>query len=433
MQLARHSGNAAILLLASVNLILWLLFPPGNEDLEPEYTRQLAAEMISTTAMTLMAMSLYLSTRPRYLESLFGGLDRMYLTHKNAGLAAMLLLVAHFMVMPLDVSTDSSGNPLGIAAFVGILLLILLSVSPRLPLVSVVVRMPYSRWLKTHRFIGIFFIIGYLHAISVNSLILSESVLFIFLSIIFAFGAASYLYAELLSRFFKRPLAYSVESVQRLNGTTIEIALKPDGGRKLAFQAGQFAFVSFPEDRSLREPHPFTISSSPGDDELKFAIKASGDWTRLLNDHLETGIPATVDGSYGRFNYLDGGGKQIWIAGGIGITPFMSWIRSFDDAPQAEQAEIALFYTARSEHDLLFAQEIASADQRFDHFSAQTRISGSDGSLTVEQIAATVGNDLSDTHIYMCGPIGMIDAMRDQFKRRGVSRGRIHYEEFNFR
>jgi len=452
--LRKWSGNLALLLLALGNVALWLVFTPVDDGTRAEYGRQMPGEIISSTAMAVMAFALFLSTRPKFLESFFGGLDKMYVAHKNAGLAALLLVVAHFLVVPIG-GDDSApaeipasfftdflidafgmhpfleqlGETLGLIAIAGLIVLVLLTVAPRLPLIGGFTRFSYNKWRWTHKLIGLFFIIGFFHAISVDSLVLTEPVLLSVLIAVTAVGAASYLYAELLSPFLTRRFSFEVESVERLNGTTREVTLRPTG-RRPDFRAGQFAFVSFHGVRGLGEPHPFTVSCAPDEDNMRFAIKASGDWTRRLNTSLEPGARARVDGCYGRFDYRRGGREQIWVAGGIGITPFMSWVRDFDDGPKAD---VDMFYTVRGEGDLLFADELASAAGEHDNFRLHTRISSEDGNLTVEEIASLCRGEIRNKHVYMCGPVAMMDAMERQFRRMGVPRGNIHYEEFNFR
>ena len=450
-------GNVAIIVLALVNVALWVAFTPADDGTREGYGRRLFSEILSSTAMVLMASALFLSTRPRYLESFFGGLDKMYHAHKNAAMAALLLVVAHFLIMPLGGDDDdeleeaaeslspfvefladifgaspvleSLGEVLGLVAFAGLLALVLLTVAPRLPLIGSFTRFSYSRWLKTHKFIGIFFIIGFFHSLTVDALVLAEPVLLAYLTAASIVGAVCYLYTEILAVFFRKRFSFVVEAVRRLNGTTTELALKPLA-EKPRFTAGQFAFVSFPGDKAMEEPHPFTVCSSPNEENMRFAIKASGDWTRQLNAHLQCGDRARVDGCYGRFNYKTGGREQIWIAGGIGITPFMSWIRDFEDGPDAD---VEMYYTVRGEGDLLFSDEIASADSRYDHFRHHIKVSSQDGNLTVEEIASRCEGEIRDRHVYMCGPIAMMDSMERQFKKMGVPAENIHYEEFNFR
>src|SRR5690606_18917013 len=98
-------------------------------------------------------------------------------------------------------------------------------------------------------------------------------------------------------------------------------------------RAGQFAFVTF--DRVEGE-HPFTIACADrGDRWVTFEMKALGDYTRGLAQRLQARAPVTVEGPYGRFSLAPdhSGRPQIWVAGGIGVTPFLAWLESLQDAP----------------------------------------------------------------------------------------------------
>ena len=217
--------------------------------------------------------------------------------------------------------------------------------------------------------------------------------------------------------------------MRNLNGTTVEVTLKPLAER-LPFAAGQFLFVHFRGDPALFEPHPFTVSSAPREDRLRFSIKASGDWTGYLNEHLRPGTHAAVDGCYGMFDYKRGGTEQIWIAGGIGITPFLSWIRDLDSEPHAS---IELFYTARSEQDAVYAEEIEGTAQTYDRLRVHLSYSLRDGRISAEQIAALTRGGVTGKDIYLCGPIAMTEGLARRFRKMGVPASRLHWEEFNFR
>ncbi len=152
--------------------------------------------------------------------------------------------------------------------------------------------------------------------------------------------------------------SYVVQAVKKLNGTVAEVTLHPQAAR-VAHRAGQFLYVYFDSDKTLEEPHPFTISSAPHEHDLRLSIKASGDWTQHMHEHLQAGATAFVDGPYGEFNFKTGSRKQVWIAGGIGITPFMSWMRDFDANPHGR--EIDFFYTTTVPEEALFMDEIEKA------------------------------------------------------------------------
>jgi len=96
----------------------------------------------------------------------------------------------------------------------------------------------------------------------------------------------------------------------------------------VAFRLGQFVVLTF-AGLAAGERHPFSMSSGGGEGELDVTV-ASGDYTARLVDSLGPGDAARVLDPFGGFDYRDGGQRQIWIAGGIGVTPFISWIRSLD-------------------------------------------------------------------------------------------------------
>jgi len=95
----------------------------------------------------------------------------------------------------------------------------------------------------------------------------------------------------------------------------------------LQFNPGQFVFISFNQE-SLSESHPFPISSGPDENLLRITIKNLGDYTKTLTEKLQKGTIAKIEGPYGVFSYKNTPNEnQIWIAGGIGITPFVSFIK----------------------------------------------------------------------------------------------------------
>jgi predicted ferric reductase len=195
-------------------------------------------------------------------------------------------------------------------------------------------------------------------------------------------------------------------------------------------RAGQFLFVRFPGDKLLNESHPFTISSAPQEEVLRVTIKASGDFTRYLLDHLRAEMDAVVEGAYGMFDYKTGGQKQIWVAGGIGLTPFLSFLRDMDGSLAHD---VDFFYTVRHPEEALFLDEIRATAQRTPRLKTHIRFSAVDGPLSVEEILKHVDGSLSDTHVYLCGPLPMIQSFERRFLALGMPKGHIHYEEFNFR
>ena len=420
----KRIGNVVVLGLLALNVLLWVVIRPKN-DLTPDTSAQFWGELLASTAMIAMAIAIVLSTKPRWLEPYFGGLDKMYAAHKQVAITAFFLLIGHKLFIPLAKSTFLSKR-LGNVAYLGIIFLVLITVAPRIPLISRILNPPYHRWRILHRLLGMLFVVGLVHSLLVNAQI-KQSIPGGYLLVLSIIAIIAWLNHIIFGN-RRRQVAYSVADVQQLNGACSEVTLKPEG-EKVEFEPGQFVFVQF-ADGELAEPHPFTVSSSPDEPNLRLSIKASGDWTRHLTKNLKAGTSAQVDGPYGMFDYKTGGSEQVWVAGGIGVTPFLSWVRS---ANGSFGANVDFFYGVRGEGDALFWDEFMAADDKYDEFAAHLQYSTKDGHLSAEDVAKQIRGNITDKDIYLCGPVKMTEGFTRAFAKMGVPRSNIHYEEFNFR
>ena len=420
-------GNFIIIAFLVLTVVVWLVFPPknpGNENI----TRAYVGEILGSILIVLMSCSLFLSTRPKWAEPFFGGLDKMYITHRRTSTSAFLLMFVHVLTVPITTVGLRLGNYLAMLAFLGIVAIVLPTVAPRISFLSKLTGKTYEGWKNLHRFIGIFFILGFIHSLTIKGL--DAFIAINWVQIFFIIGTASYLYTEVFGRFFKKYVPYAVEAVRHPNASTTEVVLRPKKEPIQKQRAGQFLFVHFPQEKTLNESHPFTISSAPHEDVLRVTIKASGDYTRHLFSRLQAGMDAVIEGAYGMFDYKKGGQKQIWVAGGIGVTPFLSFIRDMDgDLAQ----DVDFYYTVRHREEAIFVDEIEAAAKQNSRLKAHIRFSATDGSLTVDEIVKNAGGKISGHHVYMCGPLPMVQAFEKKFIEAKVPVSNIHYEEFNFR
>lgn len=428
-------GNRVIIGLVILNVIVWLVFPPAYDGSDT-FIRKYAGEVIGSTNIVLMSISLFLSARPKWAEKFFGGLDKMYVTHRRVSTTALLLIFAHVLTVPISLHWRL-GNYLAVIAFTGIVSIALISLAPRIPFLDKLTGGTYEGWKNLKRTIGIFFILGFVHSLTVDAL--DALIAISWTQIFFIIGTVSYLYTEIslalaprasVGRFFKKHLPYVVEQVNHPNNSTTEIVLRAKKDRLQHARAGQFLFIRFPSDKELDQAHPFTISSPPRADLARITVKASGDFTRTLFARLRPGMDAVLEGPYGMFDYKTGGEKQVWIAGGIGLTPFISFLRDMDDPLDRD---VDFYYTVRHPEEALFVDEINSAAQKNPRLKPHIRFSSREGSLTIEHILADVGGDVKSHHIYICGPLAMRQAFEQKLLALGVPQERIHYEEFNFR
>jgi len=352
----------------------------------------------------------------------------MYVTHRHTGTAAFLLIFAHVLTVPITTTGWRLGNYLGVMAFMGIVTIVLITLAPRIPFLNKLTGGDYNDWKKFKRYIGIFFILAFIHALTVPNP-LDAFIAINWVQIFFIIGTASYLYTEVFGQFFKKYLPYTVEAVNHPNQSTTEVVLRAKKDPIQKQRAGQFLFVRFMEN-GLNESHPFTISSAPHEDVLRLTVKACGDFTRDLFANLKTGTEAFLEGAYGMFDYKTGGPKQIWVAGGIGVTPFLSFIR---DLKTGLNHEVDFYYTVRHREEAVFVDEIEETAKKNPQLKARLRFSSIDGSLTVEEIIRNAGGDIRGHHVYMCGPLPMVQAFEKKFIEAGVPVENIHFEEFNFR
>lgn len=424
----RHIGNLTIILCVLLTILVWIVFPPVNDGRE-KFVRQYAGEIIGSVNIVLMSFSLLIAARPKWAEPFFGGLDKMYMTHRHTSTAALLLIFVHVLTVPITLTGWTLGNYLAVFAFTGIVSIAIISLAPRVPFLNRITGGTYEGWKSLKKYIGIFFIAGFIHSLTIPNP-LDAFIAINWVQVFFIIGAVSYLYTELFGRFFKKYVPYTVEAVNHPNQNTTEVVMRPRADAISHRRAGQFLFVRFPGDRRLNESHPFTISSAPQEDVLRLTIKASGDFTRDLFAHLKPGMEAVVEGAYGMFDYKSGGGKQVWIAGGIGLTPFLSFLRDMDgDLKQ----DVEFYYTVRHRDEALFLNEIEGAAKKNPRLKTHVRFSVVDGSLGIEEIVRNASGAMSEYHVYLCGPLSMIQAFEKKFLESGVPARNIHFEEFNFR
>src|SRR6185437_12439194 len=159
-------------------------------------------------------------------------------------------------------------------------------------------------------------------------------------------------------------------------------------------------------------------------------VRALGRDTRGLYANLREGLPATLEGPYGMFDHTLGGARQIWIAGGIGIAPFLGWINATDSGalPRTD-----LFYCTPSADEAPFLPELTAAARRQPALRLHAVHSRSDGRLTVSKIQAATGSLSPDTHVFLCGPAAMVEGLSAGLRRHGIPRDHLHAEHFAFR
>lgn len=388
-------------------------------DMTWKNPHRILGEVFSSWVVTVFAFNFLMATRARWVENLFGGLDKMYLIHRRSGIIAVFLLLAHFFVVPRDLVEFNPGKPLGFYAFVLIIIGVILSAAPVFKR-----KIPYHKWINFHKLMGVFYVMAVAHGVLVDSLIKELPITRIYVFGMSSLGIAAWFYRAFLFGLFNKKLDYTVKLVKDLGNDIAEIELVPNGPA-LDFRAGQFAFFTFPTI-GKREQHPFTISSHPHEKEqLKVTIKGLGDYTDSLSGKLNIGDTAKVEGPYGKFTTAHSKEKeQIWVAGGIGITPFLSLLKDY------YTKNVTLFWCVANEDEAPYRkrlEEHASINPMFDFILWP---SDKRGHINVDDMSV---RDPKDKSYFICGPDSLKKSITKQLKEEGVRQSAIHDEEFTFR
>jgi predicted ferric reductase len=389
-------------------------------------------------ALSLFVLSLITATRLRVLQHIFSGFDQVYQFHKYVGITAFLLLWVHadatliqnldnlgrYLIPSTSLQPYSLGLSLGIVAFYLILLLGAL---------TYIKQIPYHIWKLTHEFMSVGVILGSLHALLVRTATTTPGApLSIWLLFLTTVGIVSALYIRFFWKWFPHKYEYILKSIEP-TAVGYHLSMSPVGTKKMSFVAGQLVFVSFLGSPVSAESHPYSISSAPSDATLRLSIKKLGDHTTSLG-MLTPGTAVTLNGPYGTFGeplWAQPAKKAVLIAGGIGITPFMSMLREV--TAQQSSKKIDIWYLARNPTDAIFHDEIQSLLTQNPHISLIQKYSDTDGYTTADTLRKYYGEGYPKLQFFLCGPKPMMDLFLNGLIKNKVAKRNIFLEDFSLK
>lgn len=388
--------------------------------------------------LAMMGMELLLVARFQAVARPFGE-DGLVQFHRQIGLLGLVLILVHValsaewsMLASLDLAQTPWRVRFGVAAVVALVLLIVTSLwRTRLGL-------SYEAWHLLHAGLSIAAIgAAVAHILLVDYYI--DSPWKRGLWMLMAFGFVSLIaWVRLIKPFRLSRRPWKIERVEPERGDTTTLVLTPVGHHGFRFEPGQFAWFTIGRSPLNMTRHPFSFSSSseaPG--ALSVSIKALGDFTGTVRD-LDPGTTVYIDGPHGVFTIDQHEGAGFcFIAGGVGITPIMSMLRTLADRSDARPA--ILIYANRDWDDVLFRDQIAELAPRLDlrvtHVLSGTPPAdwrGEVGRITTELLRERLPAGYRRFQFFICGPGALMDAMERGLLELGAAPERIHTERFGW-
>lgn len=216
------------------------------------------------------------------------------------------------------------------------------------------------------------------------------------------------------------------------------IRLSSQNGYLPPFEAGQYINL-FTEIDGVRTSRPYSICSSPRQRayyEITVARTKGGVVSDYMLDEVKEGDTFTANGPAGVFRYqpVFHSKRSLFLAGGSGITPFMSMLREIIDA--GLDREVILLYGCRNVENALFHEELSGYAAEHPNFTYHLVLSdsaegwsGEQGFIDAARIARLVP-DFSERTCYICGPQVMNDFCKSELLGMGVPLKKIRREMF---
>lgn len=368
------------------------------------------------------------------------GQDTMLQFHRQTGLVAFGFVLAHPVVLLLANSDYWAFLDPRVNFLRAVFLIFVVFALPVLIVTSLwreSFRLPYQWWRLGHGALALLIlVVGLVHITRVHYYLADpwKQVVWV------AMGTASIgsiLYVRALKPLRVRRHPYRLVDLSPAASRTWTLTLEPEHGKVLDFRAGQFVFLTLAGTPFSLEQHPFSIASSADRrDRLEFAVKELGDYTNTIGA-TPVGQVGYVDGPYGSLHLpTDPTAGILMVAGGIGISPIMSMLRTL--RARRHDAPVVVVYAADRIDDLAYGTEL---DDLTEHLALKvvrvlrvppTEWNGERGLVDTGLIDRHLTSDDAATwYVVLCGPPPMMDVVERAVRDRGVPLRRIHSERFD--
>jgi predicted ferric reductase len=418
-------SNIIIYSFTALPVVLLIIGNPSLADLSTYYAvLTILAKITAFSGLALLAITVVLSSRIKTVDRILGGLDTVYEIHHDKGKIAFVLLFLHPIFLALRevdqllpfIKYFLPGS--GLAIDLGKIALTLMAIAL---LISIYIEIDYEVLKKIHRSLGLFMVLGGFHAYLTRSNLYNIPILRYYMMILLSISTLLYLNTSLFGNILAKKFKYRVRGVARLSETITKITMEPDD-EALEFKPGQFILIRFKQE-NFDEIHPFSIVSSPEEDNLSICVKKLGDYTSRMHE-LEENTLAIIEGAYGGFLIKRTSREQILIAGGIGLTPFLSMLSAINQ----QKLSVHLYYSYGDPGDDSLVDLIRERIMG-DSVKLSVIDTREIGRITVERIIREYP-DFREKSYCICGPSAMNRDFEQKLREAGVPIEQIDLEYF---
>ncbi len=422
-----------LFILAPLFALLAGTWPPAR-DFWTEF-----AVALGYSGLAMMGLQIGLTARFRYVTKPWGE-DVIYHFHRQISLIAVGLIVVHAVV--LTAGRPQMLTPLNMLqapwsarfAIVSIVALIALVVAA---LWRVRLNIGYEAWHLSHIILAVVAIAaGIAHMVGSGVYLVDpwKRALWIGLTI---FWIGLLLYVRTVKPLFMLRRPYRVAEVRRERGDTSTLVMRPDGHPGFRFTPGQFGWLTLWGSPFKITGHPFSFSSSAeaADGRVEMTIRNLGDFTSAI-PKVSEGQRVYLDGPYGAFTIGNPADMHVLIAGGIGVTPMMSMIRTLAD--RGDRRPLTLLYGSRDWDSITFREELKALKARLNltvvHVLANPPAgwTGEQGFITAELFRRHLPPPYASHEYFICGPNVMMDAIERALGQMRVPLSKYHSERYSF-
>ena len=391
------------------------------------------------TAMAMMGVQFLLTARFRRATAPFG-IDIIYFFHRYLALLAIALIFIHYLIIRINhPEALGSFNPVQAPWYMttGRIAMLLFAIMIISSLWRKNLHLHYDEWRMLHIGLAVTgFLLAVAHIEGVGYYINAPTKHGLWTGYIL-FWLALVVYVRIIKPQRIRNRPYRVVEVKQDCCHSWTLSLEPQGHGGMRFMPGQFAWLTLGRSPYSIKEHPFSIASSAArQDRLEFTIKELGDFTRTIK-YTRVGEIAYLDGPYGIFSvdrYPDAPGF-IFIAGGIGIAPIISMLRTLAD--RHEQRPLLLIYANNCQDDMICSMELDTLTERLNLTLVHVlkippaNWQGESGLITPALLQKYLSAEVHTHEYFLCGPKPMSDAVQKELHDLKIPLRKIHFELFD--